>query len=140
MPGPARTLPPALSSEGEANEIRPHMTNSDQHGRSSTGVHQTARVALYNKRRQPGCPARTARAEINSSASAYHINGFAISDADETAEWEDFIEASEPPLNCFQFVRRVDLNGTAAGRSLITIMLGQSSLCTKDEDAAAREA
>ncbi|KZL67936.1 hypothetical protein CI238_12910 [Colletotrichum incanum] len=137
MRGLARTLRPALSSGGQANRIRPHITNSDEHCQPSAGAHQTARVAFYNKKRQPGRPARTARAEIKHSASDYNYNGCAIGDADETTEWEDSIEASETLVEHLQFVRRVDLDGTAAGCSLITIMLEPSGLCTKDEDAAA---
>ncbi|KAK1966816.1 hypothetical protein LY78DRAFT_656925 [Colletotrichum sublineola] len=53
------------------------------------------------------------------------------------AGWEDCVEDGEPLAHRLQFARRVISDGTAAGRSLLTIMLDQSGVSTKDEDAAA---
>ncbi|WQF76949.1 Putative Immunoglobulin-like domain-containing protein [Colletotrichum destructivum] len=143
MPGLARTPCPAttprlaLSSEGHANRIRPHITISDQHLQPSAGAHQTAHVVFYDEKRQPGRQARTARAEIRCSASGYNLNGCAMSAVDDATEWEDSTEASETFVERLRFVRRVDLGGTAAGRSLIRIMLEQSRVGIRDKGADA---
>ncbi|KAL0930288.1 uncharacterized protein CTRU02_214363 [Colletotrichum truncatum] len=136
MSGLARTPLPALS-EGDTYRSRSHNTNTNQHCQSSTGACPIVRVAFYHKKYQPRCLARTARAEMKHDVSSYNFNGCAASTEDEMTEWEDSVEASEPLVNHLQFGRRVDLDGTAAGRSLITVMLEQSGLCTDGTNAAA---
>ncbi|KAK1673335.1 hypothetical protein BDP55DRAFT_633962 [Colletotrichum godetiae] len=125
MTGPQVTFRPPLVSKGRTKQIQPHTTNSDRplSRQSAAGARQASNAAFCNKQRQTGRPKKSARAKIEQDASSRSLDTCTIIEADEMTEWEDSTEASTPAVEPLQFIRRVDLDGTAAGRSLIGSML-----------------
>ncbi|KXH68478.1 hypothetical protein CSAL01_13270 [Colletotrichum salicis] len=123
--GPEVTFRPALVSKGPLRQIQPHVINSDRplSHHSAAGTRQASRAAFCNKKRQTGRLKEPARADSKRDASSRNLNTWTIIGADEMTQCNDSTEASKPAVEPLQFIRRVDIDGTAAGRSLISNML-----------------
>ncbi|KAK1656891.1 hypothetical protein BDP55DRAFT_639237 [Colletotrichum godetiae] len=124
MTGPQVTFCPSLVSKGRTKHIQPH-TNSDRplSRQSAAGARQASNAAFCNKKCQTGRLEKPARAKIKQDGSIRSLDTCTLIEADGMTEWEGSAEASTPAAEPLQFIRRVDLDGTAAGRSLIGSML-----------------
>ncbi|KAL4404030.1 hypothetical protein CABS03_14905 [Colletotrichum abscissum] len=123
--GPQVTFRPPLVSKGRTEQIQPRTTNSDRplSRQSAAGARQASNAAFCNRKRQIGRLKKPARAKIEQHGSSRSVDTCTIIEADEMTEREGSTEASTPAAEPLQFIRRVDLDGTAAGRSLIGSML-----------------
>lgn len=123
--GPQKTFRPAPVSKSPLRQFQHHVINSNRHlsRQSAVEARPASHAASRNEKRQTRRPTETTRAEIEYDTSDRTLNTCSIIDVDEMAECEDSSEASKPGVEPLQFVRRVDLDGTAAGRSLIRSML-----------------
>ncbi|KAI3545666.1 hypothetical protein CABS02_09204 [Colletotrichum abscissum] len=137
--GPQATFRPPLVSKGRAKQIQPHPTNSDRplSRQSAAGARQASNAAFCNKKRRTKRLKKPARGSIEHDASSRSVDTCTIIEADEMTEREGYTEASTPAGEPLQFVRRVDLDGTAAGRSLIGSMLEKFGPVKGDESTAA---
>ncbi|KAK1517380.1 hypothetical protein CABS01_16669, partial [Colletotrichum abscissum] len=123
--GPSKTSRPAPVSKAPSRQFQHHVIHSNRplSRQSTLEARHASPAAFRNKKRQTRRPTETTRAEVEHDTSGRTLNTCSIIIVDEMAECEDSSEASTPAVEPLQSVRRVDLDGTAAGRSLIRSML-----------------
>ncbi|KAK0368076.1 hypothetical protein CLIM01_14568 [Colletotrichum limetticola] len=138
--GPQVTFRPPLVSKGQAKQIQLHTANSDRplSRQSAAGARQASNTAFCNKKRRTKRLKKPARANIEHDASSRSVNTCTIIEADEMTEREGYTEASTPAGESLQFIHRIDLDGTAAGRSLIGSMLEKFGPVKDNESATER--
>lgn len=123
--GPQVTFRPPLVSKGRTKQIQPHTANSDRPSsrQSAAGARQASNAVFCNKKRRTKRLKKPAGTKIEQDGSSRSVDTCTIKEADEMTEREGSTEASTLAVEPLQFIRRVDLDGTAAGRSLIGSML-----------------
>ncbi|KAK1637427.1 hypothetical protein BDP81DRAFT_223849 [Colletotrichum phormii] len=137
--GPQVTFRPPLVSKGRTKQIQLRTTNSHRplSRQSAAGARQASNAAFCSKKRQTGRLKKPARAKSEQDGSSRSLDTCTVIEADEMTEWEGSSEANTSATEPLQFIRRVDLDGTAAGRSLIGSMLKKFGSVKGDESTAA---
>ncbi|KAH9237203.1 hypothetical protein K456DRAFT_1504800 [Colletotrichum gloeosporioides 23] len=137
VPSLPETLHPAPLSKRSPGQTQHRITCATSQSHKCMRLRALSSATKNNEQGVSRNRPEQTPAETQPSNFRHHPNTCAVIDAEETSEWEDSTEVSESTVGRLEFIRRVGLDGTAAGCSLIAAMLKQWRLGTEYENTIA---